>query len=1130
MAAGLSIRMFGPLEVTDGSGTPVDLGTRKQRALLAMLAIEPGRVVSLDRLIQELWAGEPPAGATRTLQAYIAHLRKVLEPGRAPRTPPRVLLTREPGYLLAVTPGQIDLERFLAAAEEGRQALARGAHAEALEILDRALESWRGDPLGEFADQEFAQPLVARLAEVRGAALEDRLDARLALGGAAAAVPDLEALVDDHPYRERAWALLVLALYRAGRQADALAALRRVRERLNEDLALQPGPELRRLEQEVFEQSPSLDAPAAGPARPPVSAHPLVSAPPPASAGSLAPTGPSAPASAGPRARGGAAAPSDGLIARDGHLERADALLGEVRRGRGGVLLVTGEAGIGKSRLAREIGELAASRGFRVARSGCTDGTAPAFWPWTQVLRDAGADGGLLSGEARSAGDDPDAALYELYERVVAELTGGGEPLLVFVDDLHWADVSSLRLLAYVAEAAVRRPLLVLTTLRPEPGDHPDELRDVLGGLSRLEGTERFDLGPFTAADVSSYLRSRGIAEVPDLVGDLLERTGGNPFYLGEVLRLRESARGAAGAEAAGAVPPGAREVIERRVAQLPEETGRTLRALAVAGAEAGIDLLEAVTGTTAEEVMMALEPAVATGLLTEPPTGADYRFSHGLVREALYSGLSRLERSRLHLRVGEALEPVLPAAQAAILARHFGRAAKVGGAAKAVEHAARAARHATGQLAYTEAVEFWELALAASAPGADAERARLLTGLGNARRSAGDATGASRDLDDAFELARRADDQDALIGVITAFSGPTLWNWRPFGVVKDSVVAAIEDLLARPLDDRDRAALLGALGVELCYGPRRAEGERHAAEGVELARKIGDPGLRAQTLNNLLLAAFVPGGTATQRRTAEEMAALSGVPRSTELIARLFLMSCLLRAADLPGWDRELARCRVLLGDRPRPELESMVRIAETARATLDGRWDDAEALVGAFTALGFGSTPWGARFRIHVTGYTCARGRGGGAEMVDDLVNAADVPDMVPLRPLAVLAAAEAGRDDLARDLVARWGTEVPDTWIADFLIPVWGLAAARLGVPDPAEAYERIAPRAGQLVICGMGTAGWGSTHLVLAELAARLGRRDQAVAHAEASLDVHRRLGLSHWEDQSRRLLANLITQD
>jgi DNA-binding SARP family transcriptional activator/tetratricopeptide (TPR) repeat protein len=1087
MAAGLTFQLFGALEVADGSGRVLDLGTRKQRALTAMLALVPGRVVSLDRLIEELWAGEPPAGATRTLQAYIAHLRKVLEPGRLPRTPPEVLLTREPGYLLAVAPEQVDLERFIAWTDEGRRALARGAPQEAAEGLDRALDLWHGDPLGEFADQGFAQPVVARLTELRVVALEDRFEARLALGAAAPSVPGLEALVEAHPYRERAWGLLVLALYRAGRQADALAALRRLRTRLADDLGLRPGPELQDLEQAVFDQSPHLRLP-----------------PPPVTV-------------AAETVGGGGDAGA--LIARAAQLSLVERRLSEVRQGHGGVVLVTGEAGIGKSRLVQAAAESAAAHGFRVAGGSCVDGTAPAFWPWIQVLREYGDHADLLSARAHPPGQDPDDALFGLYQQVVAALTADGAPLVVILDDLHWADVSSLRLLTFVADAIVRHPVLVFATLRREPGDHPEELRDTLAALARRHTTERVELAPFTAADVAAYLRSKRIADDPELVPALLDRTGGNPFYLGEVVRLMESEH-----RLPEAVPQGAREVIERRAARLPEETRTLLDAAAVAGREVDIELLEALTDTPAEEVMAWLEPAVATGLLIEPPSGPDYRFSHALVRETLYARLSRLQRIRLHLRVGEALELVLPEAESATLAHHFARAAKLGGAAKAVKYASRAARHAISQLAHTEAIEFWELALEALAPGEDAARCRLLTELGQTRRTVGQSQAARRDLDEAVEIARRIGDREALLAAVTAFGGPSLWMWRPYGVVHRETVEMIEDLLTDPLRDADRAALLGTLAVELHYGSRRAEGERHAAEAVELARRTGEVPLRARTLNNYLLAAFAPGRNAERRAAAAEMTGLPGLPVSGELVARIFLMSCLLRDGDLAGWDRELARCEQALATAHRPELESMVRIAQTARSTLEGRWAEAEALVGGFGELLYGSTLWGGRFRRLLTLFTCRRAQGRVTEILDELVAAAGKPCLVPLRPLAVLAAVEADRPDLARELIDRWGTRIPDDWIADFLTPVWGLVAARLGVPDPQELYDRLLPHAGLFVVAGMGSACWGSTHLVLAELAQRLGRREEAREHARASLEVHHRLGLTYWEEQSRRLLG------
>ncbi|XRQ10805.1 BTAD domain-containing putative transcriptional regulator [Actinomadura welshii] len=1082
MATEPAFRLFGPLEVADGSGRVLDLGTRKQRALLAMLALEPGRVVSLDRLIDELWAGEPPARATRTLQAYIAHLRRALEPERAPRTPPAVLLTRDPGYRLAVPPERIDLWRFTAGADEGRAAIARGAHAEAVEILDGALGLWRGDPLGEFADRDFARPVLTRLTELRAAAQEDRFDAKLALGEAGSLVPGLEALVEERPYRERAWSLLVLALYRAGRQADAVDALRRVRARLSDDLGLRPGPELRELERSVFEQSPGLRLPPREPA----------------------------PARQAAR-RTGAGPDEDGLVARSAQLALVGRLLGEVRQGRGGCVLVTGEAGIGKTRLVRAAADLAAARGFRLAWGRCVDGTAPAFWPWRQILKEAGDRSGLLARETFSPEQDPGAALFDLYEQVLDVLTGAATPLALVLDDLHWADVSSLRLLAFVADAAVRHRLLLLVTCRPEPGDHPGALRDTLAALAR--SADRVELGPFTAEDVASYLRTKGLGEEPGLVDALLARTGGNPFYLGEVLRLR-------GGEST--VPSGAQDVIERRVARLPEETRALLRAAAVAGRDAGIELLEAVTDTAPEEVMAALEPAIATGLLVEPPAGSghgphEYRFAHALVREALYAGLSRLERSRLHLRVGEALEPVLPEGESATLAHHFARAGRLGGADKAVKHASRAARHAMGRLAHTEAVDLWTLALASLPPGRDAERARILTERGQAHRTTGRPEEARRDWEEATRTARRIGDREALIPAVTAIGGPSLWNWRPYGVVDHEMVAVIEDLLDGPLPDAHRAVLLGALALELHYSPRSAEGERHAAEAVALARRSGDVALLARTLNNYLLAAFRPGRNAARRAAAEELAGLPGLPVSGQVLARVFLMSSLLRDGDLPGWDRELARCEALLGANPRPELEPMVRIAQTARATLDGRWDEAEELLAH--DMRFGATVWGGRFRRLITTFTCRRAQGRVPEMLDELVAAAGEPGLVPLRPVAVLAAVEAGRPALARDLLGRWGVEMPDDWVGDFLLPVWGLVAARLGTPDPRDLYRRLIPYADTFVVAGMGTACWGSTRFVLAELAGRLGDGAAASAHAICGDIAHKKRGLSDWTSPS-----------
>ncbi len=1093
----MDFRLFGPLEVTDPKGRPVDIGTPKQRAVLSMLALEPGRVVSLDRLIDELWSGEAPSSATGSLQAYISQLRRALEPGRAPRTPPKTLLTREPGYLLAVAPGQVDLVRFAAWAEDGRRALAQGEYGTAAELLGRSLDTWRGDPLAEFAGYDFAQPVIARLTELYTSATEDRFDVRLALGDAGSLVADLEDLVETHPYRERLWGLLVLAFYRAGRQADALGALRRVRTLLAAELGLEPGPELRRLERAVFDQSPELDRAAPAPARiaaPSQAAEPIV---------------------------------ADGLIARDEQLRRVAERLAEVRRGRGGVLLVSGEAGIGKTRLAQAAADEAAALGLAVAWGRCAEDTgAPAFWPWIQVLRDLG-DGTAdalraLAGDGITPADNPGAALFELHERVVGGLTGDKTPTLVVLDDLHWADASSLRLLAFAAGELHRVPVLVLATMRPEPGGDPDQFRDTLATLARERGAERMTLPPFTREDVSSYLSSRDLGDSA-LAGVLFERTGGNPFYLGELIRLLGSEHRLDAASLG--VPEGVREVIGQRVARLPRQTQELLRAAAVLGREVSVDVLEAVTTTSAEQVMSLLEPAVATGLLVELPDGFDYRFSHALVRDALYADLGRVAKARLHLGVGEAMES-LPGVEVSVLAHHFAMASRAGGAAKAVRYAVRAARQATAQCAYDEAIDFWGRALTVLGPGDPARRCELLIGHGRALRVVGDVERARVALEEAIALAADLGDRTALIEAINVFGGVTVWNWRAYGVVDERMVALLEGLLKEPLDDADRAALLATLAMELAYSTRRAEGEQLAEEAVEIARRVGDPTLLVRCLNSFILVGWVPEREHERRRAAEEMLAVPGLSATAELVARIFRMANLLRTGELAEWDRDLARCRRLAEELRRPELTAMVHIAEAAGSTVRGRWAEAERLAAEFTCLIEGFSMWGLDYTELITLFTCRREQGRMGEIVDRLVARAADPDMVPLRPVAVLAALDADDAALARRLMERWGFSLPEDWSAEFLSVIWGHVAARLGVPDPAVLYDRLSPYGERLVISGMGAAGWGSMHLVLAELAEAMGGRDLARDHARRAHETHTRLGLGHWAGKSERLLADL----
>jgi YVTN family beta-propeller protein len=249
----LEFRVLGPFEVVE-HGRPLALGGPRQRALLAILVLRRGEVVSADRLIDLLWGERPPATAAKTLQGYVSHLRKALGDG--------VLLTRSGGYVLAAEPEQVDAEQFEAPVADAREALAVGDAARARELLVSALALWRGEPLADLAYDQFAAGEVARLEEARVAALEDRIEADLALARHRAVVGELEALVGLHPNSERLLGQLMLALYRSGRQVEALDAYRRGRRALGDEFGLEPGPELRALEQRILTHDAALAPPA----------------------------------------------------------------------------------------------------------------------------------------------------------------------------------------------------------------------------------------------------------------------------------------------------------------------------------------------------------------------------------------------------------------------------------------------------------------------------------------------------------------------------------------------------------------------------------------------------------------------------------------------------------------------------------------------------------------------------------------------------------------------------------------------------------------------------------------------------------------------------------------------------
>jgi DNA-binding SARP family transcriptional activator len=272
----MEFRLLGPLEVAGTDGA-LELGGAKQRALLAMLLLHAGEVVSTDRLIDTLWGATPPLRAGKSIQVYVSRLRKTLADDR--------LVTRTPGYVLYVEPEELDLARFEQLVADAREAPPELAASS----LSEALSLWRGPPLADLAYEQFAQPEIARLEEMRLAAMEQRIEADLALGRHTDLIAELETLVGHHAFRERFRHQLMLALYRSDRQADALDAYQRARRELAEGLGLEPSESLKRLEAAILRQDPELALPADA-AQAAAAAAPVATAPEPARAVLVAPT------------------------------------------------------------------------------------------------------------------------------------------------------------------------------------------------------------------------------------------------------------------------------------------------------------------------------------------------------------------------------------------------------------------------------------------------------------------------------------------------------------------------------------------------------------------------------------------------------------------------------------------------------------------------------------------------------------------------------------------------------------------------------------------------------------------------------------------------------------------------
>ncbi|WP_433412836.1 BTAD domain-containing putative transcriptional regulator [Microtetraspora malaysiensis] len=1109
------------------AGRPVDLGASLQRAVMTRLVCAQGHVVSTDRFIDDLWQEQAPPRALAALQVYISNLRRVLEPGRPPRSstrsPDRVIVSAPPGYRLNLEADAVDAWRFPRLVDAAVAVFNAGRPTEAMETLDEALRLWTGPAYAEFADEEWAAPEVSRLDEIRTVAVDYRAEAALALGRHAEIVPELERHVYTHPFRENGVRLLALALYRAGRQGEALAVIRRTRHGLAEELGVDLGPHLRALEADILAQADSLRL---DPARipPVVSAAPAASADPAASVASAAG---SVPAPGPVRFPPAPAADPAPMIGRTAELDRLVAAAAQARHGLR-VAWLGGDAGSGKSTLADAlVGRLAAD-GWRAAVGRCpeTVGGVPPAWAWSEVLGHLSiASPPTPEAVVRLAPllepeTDQTVGQFWLAQAAGEYLEGVPGPLLIVIEDVHRADEETLQLLRHLAVRLARTPVLVLLTHRP--AEAAVDLLTTRAALA-VQAAENVTLDGLTEQDVALLLRERSGMEVdPATARTVTERTGGNPLFVTEIARLLA----VDGPAAVHALPPGVRDLIRRRVARLPATAQLTLRNAAVLGRDADADVLIAMSGGDEETVLDGLEAGVLSGLLTEPLPG-HVRFAHALVRETLYEDIPRLRRTRLHGRSLAALERLRPGDVGA-LGHHALAAATTATARRATEYAARAADTASGLYAHKEAAALLQGALDALdlAAGPDLEtRVDLLCRLVSAKAHAGDVVSALAAQATALSLARRTTDPVLIARAAAAFDAPVIWTIQLDRQPDQDVIRAAHEAMPEEPGEA-RCRVLVALAHQL-EGNDPELLETVSAEALRIARDLDDPRLLCMALNARYWACVEPGRRDELERLGQDLleASASGGLLGYQTLGHFALCMVALGRNDWAGARSHADRAVELSTSGQLGLALGILAVLDALHFLLRGDFERAEAAytsvaermaqAGAINAASFGAL---GRLTVRM----CS---GRGHDSLAEIAALRErVPDQVDEHYTYALIAA--GRIEEAREVWPAGRAPRRDYyWL--FMMAIRAANAIALGAREVAgDCYRLLLPSREELAGLHSGSITLWPVAQTLGELAELLDDPEAAEGHFAVAAEVAERVGSPHWRERALLALASV----
>ncbi len=853
------------------------------------------------------------------------------------------------------------------------------------------------------------------------------------------------------------------------------------------------------------------------------------------------------------------------IIGREFELAQLLAALDEVESGRGQTVFVAGEPGIGKSRLAAEVAERARPRARVLWGPSWEAAGSPPYWPWVQCLRsylrDEEADGvpplepesaalvaELVPELRRRLPNLPTApplelegARFRLFDAVASFLLSAGRsrPLLLILDDLHAADAPSLVLLTHVSRAIRDGRVMLLGCYRDTQIVQRQAFATALGDITRQGGATVVSLSGLSEDEVAGFLEAT-MGAVPDrsLVAVVQEQAAGNPLFVGEVAHIllgheRRPAR--------ALIPRGVGQAIDRRLGLISPRCRDLLAAASVLGRDFGIPPLRRLTDIERGELLALLDEATDARLLEEVPDAVGrWRFSHGLVRDALYAHLGPSERVKLHQRAGAALEALHkddPDPHLAEIAYHFVRAAAAGDPALAVDYARRAGDRALRVLAYEEAAGLYETALEAldlEERVDPSERCDLLLAAGEAWSRAGQHGAFQGAFRRAAEVARRNEMPERLARAALGYGGRAVWA-RPGG--DPNVIPLLEEALAAvgETDPVLRARLMARLAGALRDQPAPERRERLSADAVELARRAGDPATLAWALTGRRLVLWGPGRPDEALALCDELVGLAEQSADPERVveAHTLRLESRLTIGDMAGVREDLHRAAGAADTVPLPSVRWHILVHRAELALLEGRFDDAEdAVAQGRTELSWDDTGDAAASLVALE-FLLLRERGRGAEIVADLESLArEHRSTRPLfRCLHADACAELGRESEARAAfeplaVSEFGAIPRDLgWM--LCIALLCRVAAFLGDARRSSTLHDLLLPFEDLNVIDPHEFSAGSAARYLGLLDEVLGREDEAVQHLERALRMNEAMGARPWVAHAQYDLARVL---